>query len=67
MRKLAWSALRQIEAIRESVSMTLAGSVDGERSGTDDSLVEWLSSQGIVPLFNRYPEEGRSVLSLIAQ
>lgn len=66
MRKLAWSALRQIEAIRESVSMTLAGAVAQERSKTtDDRLVKWLNTQGVVPFFHNYIEEGRSVLSLL--
>lgn len=65
MRKLARSALRQIEAIRESVSMTLAGAVEQERSKTDDRLVKWLNTQGVVPSFDNYVEEGRSALSLL--
>lgn len=59
LRKISWTALRQMQAIRESVAFTLKGGAVDRGTGKPDQYFEgWLKTQGVDPSYYRYmPEE----------
>jgi hypothetical protein len=66
MQKVAWLALRQIEAIRESVAFTLeGGAVDRGTGKSEEFFAEWLRSQNVVPFYYRHMPEDKYVLSIL--
>lgn len=66
MRKVSWLALRQVEAIRESVAFTLkGGALDRGSRKPDQFFIDWLATQGVEPLFLRYMPEERLELGML--
>lgn len=59
LRKISWTALRQMQAIRESVAFTLKdGAVDRGTGKPDQYFDDWLKTQGVEPSYYRcMPEE----------
>jgi len=66
MQNIAWVVLRQIEALRESVALTLNGGaiVGYGRDASDDHKATWLVEQGVTPAYYHYVNENRDVLSI---
>lgn len=66
MHKVSWLALRQVQAIRESVAFTLkGGAVDYGSGKPDQFFVDWLATQGVEPCFLRYMPEERLELGML--
>lgn len=66
MQKIAWVALRQVEALRESVAFTLNGGAIDRGTGKPDAYKEdWLKSQGVEPVHLNHVDEGRIVLHML--
>jgi hypothetical protein len=55
LRKISWTALRQMQAIRESVASTLkGGAVDLGRGESDKYFDDWLKTQGVDAFYYRH-------------
>lgn len=67
MRKVAWTILRNLESVRESVASTLKdGAIDRGNKKSDEFFVDWLRNQGVNPFFHRYVDDDRMVLSMLS-
>ena len=66
MNKLSWAALRHIEALRESVSLTLQHGAVAIGTKQDEAFyAEWLREQEIEPVVVKYVTERKKRLDLL--
>lgn len=65
LRRLSWVALRQTQAVRESIEFTLRGSAIALDAGSSETeKVAWLKRQGVEPCYYRIMPEDRLELTL---